>query len=71
MSEGGEVKVGDTGTTLGGMRYRVLAVDLAGGRGPVAAAIGIGDEEMLHRFQADGTNEGPAAYHLLRAKVAE
>lgn len=60
--------VGDTGTTKGGMRYRILAVDLAGKRGPIAAALKIGDEEMLHRMLADGTNDGgPQAYHLLPA----
>lgn len=32
--------------------------------------IKIGDEEMLHRLLADGTNDGgPPAYHLMPAKV--
>lgn len=58
-------RVGDTGTTRGGMRYRILAIDLAGKRGPIAAALKIGDEEMLARFLADGTTDGgPAVYHL-------
>lgn len=60
--------VGDSGFTRGGMRYRILATDLAGKRGPIAAAITIGDDEMLHRMIADGTNDGgPQAYHLLPA----
>ncbi len=64
-------RTGDTGLTRGGMRYRILATDLAGKRGPIAAALRIGDEELLHRMQADGTNDGgEAAYHLLPAKVS-
>lgn len=61
-------EVGDTGITKGGMRYRIIATDLAGKRGPIAAVLRIGDDDMLHRMLADGTNDGgPQAYHLLPA----
>lgn len=62
--------VGDTGTTRGGMRYRILATDLVGNRGPIAAALRIADEELLHRYPASGVHPGPhRAYDLQPAKV--
>ncbi len=55
---------GDTGTTRAGFRYRILCVDAIGRDMPVVALLRIGDDEMVHRYRADGTNGEPAAYQL-------
>lgn len=57
-------RVGDTGITRGGLRYRILCTDAVGRDMPVVALLRIGDDEMVHRYRADGTNQEPAAYQL-------
>jgi len=56
---------GDKGETKCGLRYRILATDLLGDRGPIAAAVKIAEEELLYRYGPDGTHAGPnRAYDL-------
>lgn len=63
--------VGDRGITKGGMRYRVICADAIGRGMPIVALLRIADDELVHRYRPDGTNDGgPQAYHLMPAKVA-
>jgi hypothetical protein len=64
-------RVGDRGLTKGGHRYRILADDAKGPRGPIIALLEIAEEEMAHRYFSDGTDGGPhRAYDLGPAKVS-
>lgn len=58
--------VGDIGKTADNRPYRILAVDLIGSVGPIAAAVLRNEAEQLTRFRADGTHPGGLTYQDLR-----
>ena len=57
---------GDTGLTAGGKAYRILAADLDGGVGPIAAAIRHGETDVLVRYPETGIHPNGLAYQDLQ-----
>ena len=62
-------KVGDTGHTLGGIPYRIIADDAAGPRGNLVALLKVDEGELVVRYPADGAHHVPRTYSLGPAKV--
>lgn len=58
-------RTGDTGRTRAGHRYRIIADDAKGTRGPLVALLEVAEEELVKRYQAHGTDVGAyQAYDL-------